>query len=115
VNRRTQRWPLKLNIKLFTSTSPRSRPLCGLNESLLQAKAMNAHLMPLEDTGAARRLDQLIGFETGMSSKTVAGTPGRQRRKVQVLEKMVARDGIEPPTQGFSVLGGCLSVSSRIF
>jgi hypothetical protein len=91
-----------------------------------------SHLLPLEDAGATRRLDQLIGFEASSGSETVAKAPSLQERSTKVVDKMVAKSGIalwpdsacgeifaaryaqpsgslvakggiEPPTQGFSV------------
>jgi integrase len=61
-----------------------------------------AHILPTKDDGAARRLDQLIGFELPSGSKPVA-TDGETVRRV-LESRVVAKGGIEPPTQGFSVL-----------
>jgi hypothetical protein len=63
-----------------------------------------AHLIPINDDGAARRLDQLIGFEVLTGSKTVAAEALRLLANRKLGENVVAKGGIEPPTQGFSVL-----------
>ena len=63
-----------------------------------------AHLIPTEDDGAARRVDELIAFEMASGSKTVALEPLRVVANPHNREKLVAKGGIEPPTQGFSVL-----------
>jgi len=65
-----------------------------------------SHVLPVEGTGAARRLDQLIGFEVppaALGSKTVAPERRTTRTSSQVVDLLVAKDGIEPPIQGFSV------------
>jgi hypothetical protein len=57
-----------------------------------------------EDSGATRRLDQLIGFQLPSGSKTVAMETAQVRTNRKVPDLLVAKGGIEPPTQGFSVL-----------
>jgi len=58
------------------------------------------HLIPNPQDGVADRLADLALS----GSKMVATRAGQDEDDLQVLEIMVARGGIEPPTQGFSVL-----------
>jgi integrase len=64
-----------------------------------------AHMIPMQDDGAAMRLDNLIGFRSPESgSETVAQKHRRVGTYPKTGDVMVAKGGIEPPTQGFSVL-----------
>jgi len=62
-----------------------------------------SHIIPVKDDGAAMRLDELIGFSLPKGgSKTVAAESLRALADPELPVKLVAKGGIEPPTQGFS-------------
>ena len=56
------------------------------------------HMLKDSNRDAVARLEQALGC------KMVATADARAGQGAQVIEMLVARDGIEPPTQGFSVL-----------
>ena len=61
-----------------------------------------SHMGPESHDEAVRSIgDFVFGEEAG--SKTVATANGEDGELPQVVERLVARDGIEPPTRGFSV------------
>jgi hypothetical protein len=47
-----------------------------------------AHIIPVEDHGAARRLDELIAFQPATGSKTVAAQGSPSAEPGQVTEKV---------------------------
>jgi integrase len=59
------------------------------------------HLMPGGESEVADRLGALVFRTSG--SRTVAGDEVELEGRSHLIDFLVARDGIEPPTQGFSV------------
>jgi len=88
---------------MFHNREPITRVAAALGHSTPAITLLvYAHIIPTEDSGAAQRLDQLIGFEIPSGSKTVATSDEDPNDCKEVIERLVAKGGIEPPTQGFS-------------
>jgi integrase len=72
-------------------------------QTLHDAQSTAAKVIPLTDAASARRFRSSIGRVTGTARGKI-GRGVRGKSSMSEGKNMVGRDGIEPPTPGFSVL-----------